>query len=100
MRNCLFEDTCVLNPKDSCISTVCVTPAGWDVGTVDKGFVGGNLLIEGCRFVNPGGYILDLGCGRNVLFRNNKVELGPRAKDNPDKAGKFNVSAAENVHIE
>ena len=100
VRNCLFEDTCVLNPKDSCISTVCVTPAGWDVGTVDKGFVGGNLLIEGCRFVNPGGYILDLGCGRNVLFRNNKVELGPRAKDNPDKAGKFNVSAAENVHIE
>ena len=99
VRNCLFEDTCVLNPKDSCISTVCVTPTDWDVGPVDKGFVGGGLLVEGCRFVNPGGYILDLKCGRDVIYRNNMIELGPRAKDNPTQAGKFNVTAAENVRI-
>ena len=100
VRNCLFEDTCVSNPKDSCISTVCVTPTDWDVGAVDKGFVGGGLLVEGCRFVNPGGYVLDLSCGRNVVYRNNVVELGPRAQDNPDHAGKLNVSAAENVLIQ
>ena len=100
VRNCLFEDTCVLNPKDSCISAVCVTPTDWDVGKVDKGFVGGGLLVEGCRFVNPGGYVLDLSCGRDVVYRNNVVELGPRAKDNPEQAGKLNVSAAENVLIQ
>lgn len=100
VRNCLFEDTCVSNPKDPCISAVCVTPTDWDVGEVDKGFVCGGLLVEGCRFVNPGGYVLDLPCGRNVVWRNNVVELGPRAKDNPDRAGKLNVSAAENVLVQ
>ncbi len=100
VRNCLFEDTNVLNPKESCISTICVTPSDWEVGSVDKGFVGGGMLIEGCRFVNPGGYILDLACGKNVIYRNNKIELGPRAKLNPAQAGKFNVSAAENVLIQ
>ena len=100
VRNCLFEDTCVSNPKDPCISAVCVTPTDWDVGEVDKGFVCGGLLVEGCRFENPGGYVLDLPCGRNVVWRNNVVELGPRAKDNPDRAGKLNDSDAENVLIQ
>ncbi len=63
-------------------------------------FVGGGMLIEGCRFVNPGGYILDLTCGKNIIYRNNVIELGPRAKLNSAQAGKFNVSAAENVLIQ
>lgn len=100
VRNCLFEDCNVLLPKESCISTRCVLPTDWNVGPVDKGFVGGGLLIEGCRFVNPGGYILDLACGKDVIYRHNKVELGPRAKLNPTQAGKFNVAGAENVLIQ
>lgn len=99
VRNCLFEDCCVINPKDSCISTRCVLPSDWDVGPVDRGFVGGGLLIEGCRFVNPGGYILDLPCGRDVIYRRNTVELGPRAKANPAQAGKFNIAGAEHVEL-
>ena len=92
VRNCLFEDVNRLHPQDPCISAVCVTPPDWKIDPpVDPGFVAGGLLVEGCRFVNPGGYVLDLSCGRDIAFRDNVVELGPRAQDNPAQAGKIRI---------
>ena len=99
VRNCRFEDTCVAMPKAAQISTVCVTPEGWDIPAPDKGFVGGDLLIEGCTFVRPTGPLLKLTTGRNVTFRRNALERGA---ETPSDADLFVVDAArtENVSIE
>ena len=73
IRGCLFEDNCTLSRGIPEISTHCTTPDGWDVGKVDSGFVGGGMLIEKCRFVRPGGAVLDLPIGRDIVFRKSKI---------------------------
>ena len=87
VRNCLFDNTCVYSDGQPEISTTCVTPGGWDVKGIDPGFVGGNMLVENCRFVNSGGPVLDLQTGKNVIFRNNVIELGARISRAPATAG-------------
>lgn len=51
VRDCLFEDCAVIDKDAPPISAECVTPAGWDVGEIAPGFVGGDMLLEGNRFV-------------------------------------------------
>lgn len=68
VRDCLFEDCAVIDRAAPQISAVCVTPAGWDVGALPKGFVGGDALIENNRFVRPSGPLFDFACGDNVAI--------------------------------
>ena len=101
IRKCLFVDNCTLSRGIPQISTRCTTPDGWDVGKVDNGFLGGSMLIEGCRFVRPGGPVLDLSIGRDVLFRNNAIV--PAIDDRRAGQGTrafVSVHGAENVIIE
>ena len=75
VRGCSFEDVNVLRPKRAVITSVCVTPPGWDVGKIDPGFVGGGLRIEDCKFIRPTGPVLDLSSGRDVVFRNSLIDM-------------------------
>ena len=75
IRGCRFEDTGARDPEIPVISSVCVTPHGWEIDEPDKGFVAGNVLIEGCRFIRPRGPVLDFSIGRNVVFRNSTIDL-------------------------
>lgn len=68
VRDCLFEDCAAIDKAAPQISAECVTPAGWDVGRVAPGFVGGDVLLEGNRFVRPSGPIYDFKCGANVVI--------------------------------
>ena len=99
IRNCTFEDAGTLVPKEGQISTRCVVPAGWDIPPPDKGFVGGDVLIEKCTFVRPTGPVLDFPTGRNVTFRDCTVDLRGTQNATPS-AGTFDTSGAENVRIE
>ena len=99
IRNCTFEDTGTLVPKEGQISTRCVVPEGWDIPPPDKGFVGGDVLIEKCTFVRPTGPVLDLPTGRNVTFRDCTVDLRGLVGATPS-AGAFNTAGAENVRVE
>ena len=76
VRDCLFEDNCTLAPGMAQISTACVTPPDWNVGAISPSFVGGGMLIERCSFIRPTGPVLDLSCGKDVVFRNNQIVLG------------------------
>ncbi|MBR4652885.1 MAG: right-handed parallel beta-helix repeat-containing protein [Kiritimatiellae bacterium] len=76
IRDCIFEDNGTLVPDMAQISTVCVTPEEWDVGRISPSFVGGRMLIEGCSFIRPRGPVLDLSCGKDVIFRNNRIVQG------------------------
>ena len=87
-------------PERSAISAVCVTPTDWEVGKVDPGFVGGNLLIEDCAFVRPTGPVLDLTTGRDVLFRRATVDLRGVDTNKWRSAGAILTNGAENVHVE
>ena len=75
VRGCRFEDVNVLHPEWAAISSVCVTPSGWDVGRIDPGFVGGELLVEDCMFIRLKGPVLDLTTGKNVVFRNCSIDM-------------------------
>ncbi len=99
IRNCTFEDAGTLVPKEGQISTRCVVPAGWDIPPPDKGFVGGDVLIEKCTFVRPTGPVLDLPTGRNVTMRDCTVDLRAIQNATPS-AGAFDTAGAENVRIE
>ena len=57
------------------LEAVCVTPSGWDVGRIDPGFVGGELLVEDCMFIRPKGPVLDLTTGKDVVFRNCTIDM-------------------------
>ena len=59
----------------SLLTSVCVTPSGWDVGRIDPGFVGGELLVEDCMFIRPKGPVLDLTTGKDVVFRNCTIDM-------------------------
>lgn len=100
VRNCSFEDVNVMQPKWSAISAVCVTPTDWDVGKVDAGFVGGNLLVEDCAFIRPTGPVLDLKTGRDVLFRRATVDLRGVDTNKWTTAGAILTNGAENVRVE
>ena len=99
VRNCRFEDTNVIHPDGPQISTVCVTPTGWQIPPPDKGFVGGDLLIEGCTFVRPTGPVLKLTTGKNVIFRNCTIDLRETVGAT-ESAGKLLTDGAENVKVE
>ena len=99
IRNCTFKDAGTLVPAEGQISTRCVVPSGWDIPPPDKGFVGGDVLIEKCAFVRPKGPVLDFPTGRNVIVRDCTVDLRGIAGATP-AAGSFNTSGAENVRIE
>ena len=59
-----------------------------------------NILVEGCTFVNPRGYIWAVRNGRNTVFRRNKVIWdGPGCKGLP-YAGKTLVEGGENNKTE
>lgn len=75
IRGCRFEDPCAMFPENAVISSVCITPLGWEVSSPDSGFVAGDVLIEGCRFIRPKGPVLDFEIGRNVIFRNSEIDL-------------------------
>lgn len=95
VRGCTFEDTATGQPKDGQISAVCVTPDNWEIPPPDKGFVAGDVLIEGCTFVRPTGAVLDFKTGRNVTFRDSVVDLrGVRNKT--ETCGTIRVDAVEN----
>ena len=100
VRNCRFEDVNVLHPGWSTISSVCVTPTDWDVGEVDPGFVGGNLLIEKCAFVRPRGPVLDLQTGRDVIFRDCTVDLRGVDTNAWPNAGKIDAHGIEGFRTE
>lgn len=105
VRNCRFEDNNTYSSfeygKDvSEISTICVTPDGWEIPPPDKGFVGGDLLIEKCTFVRPCGKVLDLTTGKNVIFRNSTIDLRGIDRRECPLAGKLQTDGAENVKID
>lgn len=101
IRGCVFEDTSTLSRGIPAISTQCTTPDGWDIGKVDCGFVGGRMLIESCLFVRPGGPVLDLPIGRDILFRTSDIVHSAtdiRAKEGP--SAYVSVRGAENVVLD
>lgn len=83
VRNCLFDGVNVRFPDTPAISTSCIVPEDWNVGSIDPGFVGGGLLVENNVFADPGGPALELNIGKDVVFRGNKVVPGERSKKNP-----------------
>ena len=100
VRGCRFEDPVSIFPESPVISTVCVTPPGWEVPPPDKGFVGGGLLIEDCTFIRPRGPVLDLRTGRDVIFRNSRIDLSGVDAARWPKAGMLLTDGAENVTVE
>jgi len=100
VRNCRFEDVNVLNPEWSVISAVCVTPTDWDVGKVDPGFVGGNVLIEDCTFVRPHGPAVEFTTGSDVLVRNVTVDLRGVDRAAHPAAGKMTFDGAVGARVE
>lgn len=76
-----------------------MTPTGWQIPPPDKGYVGGDLLIEGCTFVRPTGPVLKLPTGKNVIFRNSTIDLRGTVGAT-DSAGKLLTDGAENVKVE
>ena len=99
IRGCTFEDCCISKPESAIISTACVVPDDWNVGEIDPGFVGGDLLIEGNRFIRPSGPVLELQTGRNVIFRNNVIENENNMRAT-EKSGQILTGNAVDVHIE
>ena len=83
VRNCLFDDVNIRHGETPVISTSCVLPDDWDVGSVDPGFVGAGLRVENCRFVNVEGPALELGLGKDVVFSGNEIVPGERSRRNP-----------------
>lgn len=95
IRGCRFEDPCVRSPESPVISSICVTPPGWEIEAPDKGFVAGNVLIDNCSFIRPKGPIIDFATGRNVILRNSTIDLkGVDTKTYP-KAGTIITSAVD-----
>lgn len=92
VRNCIFEDCCTISAGAPLIRTQCVTSGGWETGPVEPGFVGGGLLIEGCTFVRPRGPVLDLHCGKDVVFRGNVIDRGGLDPSAWPEAGALKVS--------
>ena len=110
IRNCTFEDAGTLVPKEGQISTRCVVPEGWDIPPPDKGFVGGDVLIEKCRLdQGDDAFVMKSGKNeegrrrgiptRNVTIRDCTVDLRGTKNVTPS-AGAFNVSGAENMRVE
>ena len=58
------------------------------------------ILVEGCTFVNPRGYLLRIANGRDVTFRGNKVEWSGRACERLPCAGKVRVEGGRGISIE
>ena len=92
VRNCTFEDCCTIATNAPLVRTQCVTSGGWETGPVDPGFVGGDLLIEGCRFIRPRAQVLDLQCGKNIVFRDNSIDMNGVDRAAFPDAGALNVS--------
>lgn len=83
VRGCLFDGVNVRVPDSPIVSTSCIVPEDWNVGSIDPGFVGGGLLVENNTFVDPGGPALELKLGKDVVFRGNKIVPGERSRKNP-----------------
>lgn len=98
IRNCTFEDNCIGVPNGAQISTACVTPDKWEIPPPNKGFVGGDMLIEGCTFIRPRGPVLKLDTGRNVVFRNSTIDL--RGEPQRESEEWVVTNGAENVRVE
>ena len=58
------------------------------------------ILIEGCTFVNPRGYLLRIVNGRDVTFRDNKVEWFNPVCEQLPYAGKVLVEGGRDISIE
>ena len=100
VRNCHFEDVNRLKPEKPVISAVCVTPTDWDVGKVDPGFVGGNVLIENCRFVRPTGPAVKFTTGSDVQVRNVTVDVRGVDLSACPEAGKMMFDGAVDARVE
>ncbi len=59
----------------------------------------GDILIEGCTFVNPRGYLWYIQNGNGFWFRNNKVIWDNPNAPRPLHAGSIRVDTATNVHV-
>ena len=100
IRGCRFEDSCPPNPGHALISSVCVTPPGWEIPSPDRGFVAGNVLIEKCCFVRPTAPVLDFNVGRNVVFRDSVIDLrGVNLGKHPE-AGQMKTDAVDGFRSE
>ncbi|MGN0853877.1 MAG: right-handed parallel beta-helix repeat-containing protein [Kiritimatiellia bacterium] len=104
IRGCRFEDPCVSFPGAPVISSVCVTPPGWEIDAPDKGFVAGDVLVDDCRFIRPKGPVIDFSTGRNVMFRNSTIDLkGVDTKAYPQAgaivADKVDGFTSENISV-
>ena len=67
-----------------------VTPSGDAVG---------NMLVEGCTFVNPRGYLWYIMNGSGFWFRDNKVEWTDPNGPKLPYAGRIRVDSATDIHV-
>ena len=76
VRNCTFDANQVHGwPVDGIVSEIFVG-ARPDAGRLRPNAEAvSRVLIEDCSFVNPRGAVLHVASGRNVVFRNNTVDL-------------------------
>ena len=100
IRGCRFEDSCPPNPGHALISSVCVTPPGWEIPSPDRGFVAGNVLIEKCCFVRPTAPVLDFNVGRNVVFRDSVIDLRGVDLGKYPEAGRTKADAVDGFRSE
>ena len=59
-----------------------------------------SILVEGCTFINPRGYIFASRNGNNMIFRNNKVVSDDPAFRRLSYAGRVLVEGGENNQVE
>ena len=59
-----------------------------------------SILVEGCTFINPRGYIFAARNGNNMIFRNNKVVSDDPAFRRLSYAGHVLVEGGENNQVE
>lgn len=58
------------------------------------------ILVERCTFVNPRGYVLRIANGRDVTFRDNKVEWSNPVCESLPYAGKVRVEGGRDISID
>lgn len=105
IRNSTFENNCTGRQTDcpwnmgADLTTCLGLPPAVKLADADKSFVS-RILVEDCTFRDSLSYFTVLRFGRDIVFRNNRIETTARREDRLPTSGFARLGTVENVLFE